>query len=48
MAFPTTGSHHRSDHVALVDRPKEGQITKLKLIRRRMYSRGKLGVLQSA
>jgi hypothetical protein len=37
----------RRDHVTLVERQIEGQITKLKLVKRQMYGRGKLDLLQA-
>ena len=37
----------RSDYVSLVERQTEGQINKLKLVKRHMYGRGKLDLLQA-
>ncbi len=31
----------------MVQRPEEGQITKLKLVKRQMYGRGKIDLLQA-
>lgn len=44
---PRPSSGPERNHFNLVERPTEGQITKLKLIKRQMYGRGKLDFLEA-
>ena len=41
------GRRQRCDHDVLVQRADQGQITKLKLVKRQMYGRAKLDLLQA-
>lgn len=41
------GRRQRSDHNVLSNGQTEGQITKLKLVKRQMYGRAKLDLLQA-